>query len=320
MKSTTVIPLLNAIALALVVVVLPEGVSRPAATSAASTLRVMTFNLWHGGEAGGAPLEQTATVIRQSGADFVGLQQTHGVERHGTRPDNGRGLATLLGWHYVDQGQRTGILSRWPIVGRQRGAAGVTVRLPDGRDVHVFNVHLAHAPYQPYQLLGIPYERAPFLTTAAEAVEAARKARGAQIEAVLDVVRPLVTQGAPVVLTGDFNEPSHRDWTPRAAAAGRVPLAVAYPTTRAVEDAGLRDAFRAEHPDEVTRPGHTWTPTTAPDDPADRHDRIDFVFVAGADLDVAACAVVGEAQGPADVVVHPWPSDHRAVVATLTLR
>ena len=283
-------------------------------------VRVLTFNMWHGGDAGGQPLEQSVEVVRASGADIVGLQETHGRERDGQRPDHGARMASLLGWHYLDQGHRTGILSRWPIVGTHGAGAGVTVRLPSGHELHVFNVHLAHAPYQPYQLLRIPYEDAPFLTTADEAVEAARSARGRQIADVLAVVRPLLDAGVPVVLTGDFNEPSHLDWTPRAAAAGVVPVAVPYPTSRAVVDAGLRDAFRMREPDEVGRPGWTWTPTTRPGDPKDRHDRIDFVYVGiSPGTTVTQTQLVGEDPSTSDIVVQPWPSDHRAVVATVTL-
>src|SRR4030095_4872449 len=39
------------------------------------------------------------------------------------------------------------------------------------------------------------------------------------------------------------------------------------------------------------RPGVTWTPTTKPEDPKDHHDRIDFVFFAGAAVTVKNCEV-----------------------------
>ncbi|MFM1767652.1 MAG: hypothetical protein RJA22_181 [Verrucomicrobiota bacterium] len=293
----------------------------PEARPAANAVRVMTFNLWHGGDAGKQPLAQSAGVIRSAQADVVGLQETHGLERDkgAGRPDHGRELARQMDWHYLDQGGRTGILSRWPIVTNTPGRWGAVIRHPSGRSFHLFNAHLNHAPYQPYQLLGIPYANAPFLKTAEEAVEAARRARGGQVERLLAEIRPVLAAGGPVLLTGDFNEPSHQDWTPRAAGAGRCPLAVPYPSTRAVAAAGLRDAFREIHPDEVARPGHTWTPLTRPDDPKDRHDRIDLVFVGGAGVRVLRCQVVGESAEAADVVVRPYPSDHRAVVATLEL-
>ncbi len=42
------------------------------------TVRVMSFNLWHGGDEGKQPLEQSAKVIREAKADIIGLQETAG--------------------------------------------------------------------------------------------------------------------------------------------------------------------------------------------------------------------------------------------------
>lgn len=285
----------------------------------AAELRVMSFNLWHGGDAGKQPLAQTAEVIRTAKADVVGLQETGGYEKAkgAGRPDNGSKLAELLGWHYFDQGERTGILSRHPIVTNTPRKWGVTIRVAPDREIRMFNVHLAHAPYQPYQLAGIPYANGRFIKTDAEAVDEARKARGHQVERLLEELKPALAATQPVFVTGDFNEPSSLDWTAHAAAAGRHPVAVEYPSTLAVMRAGMRDAYRTAHPNELTHPGHTWTPITAPDDPKDRHDRIDFVFFAGANVKVKRCHVVGENTKFADIVVTPYPSDHRAVVATI---
>jgi endonuclease/exonuclease/phosphatase family metal-dependent hydrolase len=49
------------------------------------TLRVMTFNIWVGGESGGQPLDQTAKVIQAAKADVVGVQECCGEERDGMR-------------------------------------------------------------------------------------------------------------------------------------------------------------------------------------------------------------------------------------------
>jgi endonuclease/exonuclease/phosphatase (EEP) superfamily protein YafD len=81
----------------------------------------------------------------------------------------------------------------------------------------------------------------------------------------------------------------------------------------------MRDAFRSVLPDEVDNPGWTWTPTTKSDDPKDHHDRIDFVFVGGPNVTVKRCEIVGEDGKFADIVVQPYPSDHRAVVATVEI-
>ena len=169
----------------------------------AESIRVMSFNLWHGGDAGKQPLSQTVEVIRAAGADIAGLQETAGFEA-GTGagiPDHGRKVAGLLGWHYFDQGERTGIVSRFPIVANTPHRWGVTIRLPSGRQVQMFNVHFMHAPYQPYQLLKIPYANAPFIQSADEAVREARKARGGQVERLLRELKPALAAGGPVFLT-----------------------------------------------------------------------------------------------------------------------
>jgi endonuclease/exonuclease/phosphatase family metal-dependent hydrolase len=284
------------------------------------TVRIMSFNLWHGGDAGRQPLDKTVAVIKQSQADIVGLQETGGLAPEGQpRPDRAADIARRLGWHYVDQGERTGVISRFPIVATTPRRWGVKLALPSGRQLYVFNVHLAHAPYQPYQLLNIPYEDAPFLKTAEQAIEAARAARGVQVGRLLAEVNAVAPDELPIFITGDFNEPSHRDWTAAAATAKHCPLSVEWPSTKAVEEAGFVDAFRQIHADPVERPGYTWTPTTHLSDPKDRHDRIDFVFVRAASAQISSVQIVGEAPEFADVIVAPYPSDHRAVVAEVEL-
>lgn len=288
-------------------------------TASAENIRVMSFNIWVGGEGSFMPLERTADVIRTARADVVGLQEGYARERYGIRPDNAARLAKLLGWNHADQGNGKAVLSRFPIEGLTPGRQGALVRLPSGHPLYVFNVHLNHAPYQPYQLLKIDYADAPFLDTEAQLIEAAQQARGAEIAAALAEMKPLLLEGKAAVLTGDFNEPSHLDWTPRAVAAGIAPMPVAYPASQQVAQLGLIDTYRKCHPDETTHPGFTWTPTTRRDDPKDKHDRIDFVYAAPS-LAIKRCEVVGESPENADLHLHPYPSDHRAVVTELALK
>lgn len=285
-----------------------------AVTVTAETVRVMTFNIWVGGEAGKQPLSQTLEVIRAAKADVAGLQET----RDSRRQDNGRRLAEMLGWNYFDQGGGRAIASRYPIVTNTPQKWGAALRLASERQAWIFNAHLMHAPYQPYQLLAIPYADGRFIKTADEAVSEARKARGQQIERLVAELKPALESGDAVFLTGDFNEPSHLDWTERAARAKKCPLAVEYPTTLAITKIGMRDAFRSAFPDETADTGWTWTPITQPDDPKDRHDRIDMIFFGGGrKMVVKECRVVGEQAAFAHIVVRPYPSDHRAVVATI---
>ncbi len=153
------------------------------------------------------------------------------------------------------------------------------MRLPSQRELTVFNVHLMHAPYQPYQLLKIPYGNAPYLDTAEQAIDAANKARQKQIAALNTAIQ--LAKTPTTVVTGDFNEPSALDWTKEAVATKRHPLQVEWPTSKAMQVAGFRDTYREFHPDPMKHPGFTWTPITKSDDPKDHHDRIDFCAGSG---------------------------------------
>ena len=276
-------------------------------------LRVMTYNVLNGGTRRGQPLSQTAKVIQASGADIVGLQEIG---------PSVKDLAALLGWKYLRHGSGA-IMTRFEIVegydGRikpRMGSGGVRVRLDSGQEVYVFNAHLNPYPYQPYQLLGIGKGA---IKTEAEAIAAANKTRGSQIEELLEKIGKLPNKDLPVFVTGDFNEPSHLDWTAATAKSGRHPVKVAYPSSSALAKKGFTDAWRKFYPDEMKHPGYTWTPVSKPDNPKDHHDRIDFVYFKGKHIEVKNVSIVGENKKNADIVVSPYPSDHRAVVATFIL-
>ena len=131
---------------------------------------------------------------------------------------------------------------------------------------------------------------------------------------------PALASGEPVFLVGDFNEPSHLDWTQEAANAGlNFGMKVNWPTSRAVANAGLVDAFRQLRPDEIGDRGETWTPGyPAPIlDPDEVHDRIDFVYYYAGQRHAAVSAQVlgyDANDGNTDIGIQPYPSDHRAVV------
>jgi exodeoxyribonuclease III len=294
----------------------------------ATELTVMSFNIWGGGANEGKPVDETVAAIRAVNPDIVGVQETMTEGEDCTAdvcPPGGesvaRRIAEALGYHYIDQTATNdalwanALLSRYPIGPLTPNSLGAAIEV-DGRKVQVFNIHLDDSPYQPYQLLGIEYGDFPFLKTETEAVAAAAATRGPAV----DLLEADMTAAGPADLTlvfGDFNEPSGHDWTEAAAAAGLQPLKVMYPTTAQIEGWGFVDTFRAKFPDPVAKPAFTWTPTSSPDDPEDHHDRIDYALARAAALEVLDAGIVGEKAPEADIVVTPWPSDHRATFAKL---
>lgn len=300
----------------------------PSSGLAETRLTVMSYNVYGGGANDKKPIDETVAVIKAVGADIIGIQET----RLEGKPCNvyvcppagvsvAKAIADALGFYYYDQTKENvaiwanAVISRYPILGATPNDLGVRIDV-QGRTVYAFNLHLDDAPYQPYQLVGIRYGKYPFLKREPQAIRWARRTRGPAIKLWKKDLRKARKADAAFVF-GDFNEPSHRDWTQAAARIGRHPIKVAYPTTRAVETKGFVDTYRAVFPDEVAKPGFTWTPTTGPHNKYDHHDRIDFAFARAKNLVVESAGIVGEMEPWADIVVTPWPSDHRASVATV---
>ena len=93
------------------------------------------------------------------------------------------------------------------------------------------------------------------------------------------------------------------------------------------------------YPDEVLNPGISWPAvatgvgTTSWTPLSDERDRIDYVFYKGEGVTATAAAIVGPVGSYAYNVVTttgngndifeastmPWPSDHKAVVATISI-
>ena len=260
------------------------------------TLRVMTFNVWYGGEQ--VSLAKVAEAIRAADPDVVGLQEAdRNLER----------IAEAAGMPYVDPRRR--LLSRWPIFD-----SGSGVRTSDGPapySITALDPEAVHAWVMPRPGKVVAVANVHLSNGADLAARRAAETRP------LAALAALAAGGVPVFLTGDFNSASHLDGTRAGDAPDEdAPDAGAHAVTRLLADAGLRDSFREAHPDASARPGFTWTPG-APNPLHERNrSRIDYVFTAGP-VKTLASRVVGEAGGPfTDMPVSPWPSDHRAVVST----
>lgn len=281
-------------------------------TAAPVPLRVMTLNIFYGGDElnltsgtwcnrpDGCPetLERVIEVVRASGADVIGIEE-------GER--NACVIAREIGWYCS---ARTQIISRHPLIDPPGGdGIYVLVEIAPGRIAAIANVHLPADPYGPYLVRdGAPLE---------EVLALERSLRLPALRDQLRVLPPLAAAGIPVFLVGDFNTPSHLDWTEEVAAVRpEVRYPVAWPVSVALAGAGFRDSYREVHADPIAVPGFTWTPG-GPESVADEvHDRIDWVIAAGPAA-ARDSVVVGEVGGPdVGIAVDPYPTDHRGVRTT----
>ncbi len=294
------------------------ALATPALADDTVDLRVMSFNIWYGGVQVSQP--EVIRILRESDADIIGLQEPDGQTA---------AIAAAAGYPYVDLrrhiisrvplfdpklGERTDTgQSVYPLAGLDADAPHVWAMVAPGKVVALGNLHLTSDPYGPDLLRdGSPL---------AEVLQGEVDSRLAEIDPYAAALEPLIKSGTPVIVTGDFNTPSHLDYT--TAAIGLRPAmtaAVPWPVTLRMEAAGFADAFRTAHPDPVARPGLTYSPGFPY--PVQRIgeslDRIDYVFAANAT--VRGAEVWGEPGSPdVDRGFEVWPSDHRAVIADLTV-
>lgn len=271
---------------------------------AANQLKIMSFNTWTVDDTQSGR-RAIVDIVKTSGADIVGFQELSHAEE----------IAASLGWHLHPNGDKP-IMSRYPIAAGSPGGLGARIELPCGARAWVFNVHLPAYPYQPYDL-----RDGKLSMNEAAVVAAANTARGSQVTALLNDIAAAgaLTSGEMAFVTGDFNEPSHHDWT--EAAAGRTDrpydLKVEWPASKRVIDAGFKDALRTVRPDEVNDCAYTWTPRPGS---SEVHDRIDFVYFAGSAVTPVSVRNIGPvgSNPNTDIEYEGYPSDHRAVLAAFT--
>ena len=133
--------------------------------------------------------------------------------------------------------------------------------------------------------------------------------RGKEIRGILAALDEAIPRedSTPLVVGGDFNSPSHLDWS-EASRDEHDGLTVEWPVSREMAAAGFIDAFRTVHPDSAQVKGRTWSPRFV----EPWQFRIDYVYLRGPGIRPIAARMI-------DQVAPHWPSDHAAVLTTLEL-
>lgn len=192
------------------------------------------------------------------------------------------------------------------------------------------------APYNGWNQIGSP-DPHPVTDLAVISAQNLGSQRDEQIGAFINYE---ANETRPIVLMGDFNEPSSADWTAgQANMFDHNGVVFQWNTTSSLKDQHYIDAFRQLYPDEVLNPGITWpsfatgTGTTSWTPKSDDRDRIDYIFYKGTGVKAINAALVGPKGSYAKGVLTtantdndhfladtlPWPSDHKGVFATITI-
>ncbi len=266
-----------------------------------SELKVLAWNIWHGGRRDGEleGLQKTVEVIQRSGADVVAMQETYG---------SGARIADALGWYFHLRSSNISVMSRYPIrttfdLYQPFRLGGVQLELSPGQFVRVFSLWIHYLPdYGKQMREGKPTE--------AGLVEADNETRGSEIEDILEALEAHVrgADAIPLIVAGDFNSPSHLDWV-EATRERHSDLVVPWPVSSRMASSGFADAYRVVHPDPLEKVGRTWSPRFV----ESWQDRIDYVYFRGAKLEALGARMLDQHE-------NGWPSDHAAVLATFAYR
>ena len=233
----------------------------PPAPSSDNSLRVMAGNVLHGSNDVEQGPEKTLAVIHASDPDVILMQESYDID--GERPKLGKWLSEQLGWNY-HQGESPHLCVLTPL---EMDATffhhpwhGVGARLTDarGRSFLAWSIWLDYRAYITYELRDNP-DMSDAELLAAEDVRSNRLPQAKALIAHLQEAGQLDVD-IPVIVGGDWNTPSHLDWTADTVRVFKRRRDLDLPVSIAMRDAGFSDAFRDVHPDPVQQPGITWSP------------------------------------------------------------
>jgi endonuclease/exonuclease/phosphatase family metal-dependent hydrolase len=238
------------------------------------TLRVLVWNLWRGGNEVSNGPEKALQLIKDSKADVCLLQESHDI--NGPRPKFGLWAAEEQGWNaWMGKSSHICVLSRYEIkksfyqVGKH--CLGVELEDDKGRTLHAFSVWIDYKSYAPYHL-----EKTPDCSDAdLLACETTHSGRLKQSKAILAYLErnALTSLQTPLLVGGDWNSPSHLDWTKATSEVFPHRRPFPFPVSKGMEANGFVDTYRIIYPDPVKHPGDTWSPLKV-EKPKDRIDRL----------------------------------------------
>lgn len=293
------------------------------------TLRVLVWNVLHGGNDVDQGAEKALAVIRATEPDIVLLQESYDID--GDRPRLGEWLAGELGWNQ-HQAQSTHLCVMTPMelettfFHNEWHGVGALLRDSHERSLLAWSTWIDYRSFPGYELRDNPSMSDQDLLAA----EDERSNRLQQTKAILAHLQEAGHLGAkvPLLVGGDWNTPSHLDWTLDAASIYKHRRALALPVSLAMQDAGFMDTFRVVYPNPVQHPGITWSPmfrglSSDKEGTVQTFDRIDRLYLKNPDI-----TDDGWSLRPVAGEVHPliwedlsipikqrmFPSDHGALL------
>ena len=317
----------------------------------AGEFTVLQWNIWQEGTSVPGGYDAIINEIVRLKPDFVTFSE---VRNYNKSNFSARVLSSLREKglaYYSFYSYDTGLLSKHPItdsltVFPENGDHGSIYRLlatVNGHKVAVYTAHLDYLDCAYYNVRGYDgstWEEIPIPTTVEEVLERnVASQRDDAIKMFIEQAKKDREAGYTIILGGDFNEPSHQDWTEETKNLyDHHGLVIPWTVPVLLDEAGFVDAYRSFYPNVLDYPGFTY-PSDNPAKPAekitwapkaDERDRIDYIwFYPEKGLTVKDAAIFGPKgsivrsqrvqETSKDKFIEPqnvWPTDHKGVLVT----
>lgn len=278
------------------------------------TIKVMAWNIWHGGHSEKYPqtgCNGVLDLIEATNPDVILMIETYGASNR---------VADRLGYFHRLLSSNLSIYSRYPITETITfpksidtfNFGGVEIDV-DGQRVRVFDTWLHYLP------------------DATEVPEGLKEAdliawelsgsRNEELQSILQSISNYIAEAdsIPLIVGGDFNSHSHLDWVEQTKDIYNHNGAVVnWPISMMMIDAGFKDSYREYNPNVVDNIGATWIYPLE----GNRADRIDYIYYKGSSLLVDNSIIYNGKLGENIVIdgdEYFYSSDHGFVLTTFTI-
>nr|WGC84594.1 extracellular nuclease 7 [Bursaphelenchus xylophilus] len=294
-------------------------------------LRIMTFNIWITGENVVDGLYKIAKHIRIVDPDIVTIQELQSKELFGQ-------LLTELGLDYTGVYHNssgypdTAIITKHTIndalTFQTSATIGTEIELKSGIVVRFVGAHLAYKSYGPYAAYNKLVTDIKQIMAGETKPDSWNRAKNIKDLIASKSFKKFAAESdsQPFFVCGDFNSPSHLDWTEetRSSHGGWV---VEWPATKLLADQGFEDSYRVKNPNVTSHPGYTWSTVNKSPEEWDftipePQDRIDFINFKGKRIQVTDSFTYCGMEPVLPIPRHrnnDYPSDHFAVVSDFVI-
>ncbi len=319
-------------------------------------MKFLQLNVWQEGTVVEHGYEALADELARVDADFVMLSEVRNYNGTNFSKRITESLRQRGKTYYSFYSYDSGLLSRYPIIDSatifpekdDHGSMYKLVAEVDGRRYAIYSAHLDYLSCAYYDVRGYDGNNWRLLERPLTDIDSIMAKNVASLRD--DAIRKFLAdaavereKGSRIIIGGDFNEPSHRDWCEATAqTADHQGLVIPWTVTSLLEENGYTDVYREKYPDPLKYPGYTYPANTSGAKikklswalKADERERIDYIFyLPDEGLTLRDVSLIGprgfiirgeRSDVPtADPVIEPlgvWPTDHKGLVAEFDVK